>query len=68
MTRLVEYPRDWILHAGALVLEMNESVTAQEADMLDGLGLNGLKDFKEGKQSVRHRRRPVRARHAKRQS
>ncbi|MBQ0866960.1 hypothetical protein KBZ21_22455 [Streptomyces sp. A73] len=46
---LVEYPRNWILHAGALVLEMNESVTEQEADMLDGLGLSGLKDFKEVK-------------------
>ncbi|MGP3991606.1 DUF6973 domain-containing protein [Streptomyces sp. 3N207] len=44
---LVEYPRNWILHAGALVLDMNESVTAQEADILDGLGLNGLKDFKD---------------------
>ncbi|MFE9388007.1 DUF6973 domain-containing protein [Streptomyces sp. NPDC006784] len=44
---LVAYPRNWVLHAGALLMGMDESVTAQEADMLDGLGLDGLKDFKD---------------------
>ncbi|WP_326692280.1 MULTISPECIES: DUF6973 domain-containing protein [unclassified Streptomyces] len=44
---VVEYPRNWILHAGAGLLGMNESVTAREADMLDGLGLNGLEGFKD---------------------
>ncbi|MEU7314289.1 hypothetical protein [Streptomyces sp. NPDC007083] len=44
---LVAYPRNWVLHAGALLMGVDESVTAQEADMLDGLGLDGLKDFKD---------------------
>ncbi|MFG3253858.1 DUF6973 domain-containing protein [Streptomyces sp. NPDC048172] len=43
---VVGYPRNWVLHAGALVLGSAQSVTVREADMLDEMGLNGLRDFK----------------------
>jgi len=42
----VGYPRNWVLHAGALITGSAQSVTEREADMLDEMGINGLLDFK----------------------
>lgn len=46
---VVGYPRNWVLHAGALLMGADQSVTEREADMLDELGINGLRGFKDVK-------------------